>query len=452
MTTNTTSDSALIGHEKRWAALARAFGKAAVPQTLLISGPPQVGKGTLARRYAQLLLCPQIEKAQGEEAQADTLPAPCGVCRICHQVEIETFPDFMAMRPIVAAAKDERDWIAAPPALEGSIITVEMARKFGDEAMRKPLIGARKVMLMEQAERMSIEAQNALLKTFEEPVRGLCIVLLCGNPSELLPTVRSRAWHLPLGLASNASIAAWLRREFDGAPADFVAQAVVAAAGRPGAAWREMRRLHRADAESEANAGARKPGSAAANAAANATTKPVRSGANAGGTNGDGASAADVEAAMPRFEQAARIVERIARSQPVGALGLSEEALRLAREWWNEDHADEAARDAKKSDAKTLRSAIARFLDELSNAYRARWLSGVARASSDARGEPSELRALAAGLDQIRKTRHYILRNANSSLALDVMFGHLIALQQENGADAKRAKPRAEEAYRRTGG
>ncbi len=53
-------------------------------------------------------------------------------------------------------------------------------------------------------------------------------------------------------------------------------------------------------------------------------------------------------------------------------------------------------------------------------------------------GESPELRALAAGLDQIRKTRHYILRNANSSLALDVMFGHLIALQQESGAAGER--------------
>ncbi len=456
MTPNITSGPALIGHEKRWAALARAFGNDQVPQTLLISGPPQLGKGTLARRYAQLLLCPQAVRSEpgadgDNDAEGNALPAPCGVCRVCHQIEIETFPDFMAMRPIVAAAKDERDWIAAPPALEGSIITVEMARKFGDEAMRKPLIGARKVMVMEQTERMSTEAQNALLKTFEEPVRGLCIVLLCGNPSELLPTVRSRAWHLPLGLASDAGIAAWLRREFDGAPPEFITQAVVAAAGRPGAAWREMRRLHRAD-DSEANSGAGKPGNAGANAAANAAAKPVRSGANAGGANGNGASGADAETPVPRFEQAACMVERIARSQPVGALGLSEEVLRLAREWWNEDHADEAARDAKKSDAKTLRSAIARFLDELSNAYRARWLSGVARASSGGRGQPSELDALAAGLDQIRKTRHYILRNANSSLALDVMFGHLIALQQESGADAKRARPRAEEAYRRTGG
>lgn len=440
MTTNTTSGFTVIGHERRWAALARAFGKGLVPQTLLISGPPLLGKRTLAQRYAQLLLCPN--------AQADgDLPAPCGVCRVCHQVEIETFPDFMVMRPIVAAAKDERDWVAAPAALEGSVITVEMARKFGDEAMRKPLVGARKVMLLEQAERMNIEAQNALLKTFEEPVRGLTIVLLCGNPSELLPTVRSRAWHVPLGLASDESIAAWLRREFDSAPPALVEQAVGAAAGRPGAAWREMRRLHRDDA----------------GVGTEPNMKPAKNGAqkSAGRANGtapgadevaSGMETASADAIVPRFEQAARIVERIARSQAVGALGLTEEALRLARDWWDEDHADEAARDLKKGDAKTLRSAIARFLDEMSNAYRARWLESVARAESAARDSRHETRTLGGGLDQIRKTRHYILRNANSNLALDVMFGHLIALQQESGADGERAESavanRAERANR----
>jgi len=388
----------LIGHEQRWAALVRAFVKGVVPQTLLISGPPQVGKWTLALRYAQLLLCPGVESDEGG------LPAPCGHCRVCHQVAIGTFQDFIVVRPISAASKEERDWIAAPEMLEGSVITVDMARKFGNEALRKPVVGARKVMLINQADRMNVEAQNALLKTFEEPVRGLTIALLADNPSQLLPTVRSRCWHLPLGLAPDEAIARWLRDGFPGMAPQIIEEAVRVAVGRPGAASRELQRLQHLP-----------------------SSNPVDS-----EPDGD-----EPQAAQPRFVQAARIVERIVRARPVGALGLTEEALRMARLWWAEDQSAATARDqkkdSKKSDAKELRSAIARFLDELANAYRARWMESVGPDSTPPNGAAAglaEAHVWAAGLDQIRKTRHYILRNANSNLALDVMFGRLIAQHQ----------------------
>jgi hypothetical protein len=388
----------LVGHEKRWAALARAFAKKKLPQTLLISGPPQVGKFFLARRFAQLLLCQSVVQDKAG------LPAPCGACRVCHQVEIETFPDFSVYRPIVSSAKEEKDWIIAPDAMEGSIITVDVARKFGNKALARPLAGSRKVMVLNQAERMNLEAQNALLKTFEEPVSSLTIILLSDNPNQLLPTVLSRAWHLPLGLVPDEEIRAWLQRSFE-APSTVVEEAVRVAAGRPGAAWRELQRLQGAPA------GAKKPGAKAAKA----------SEANEGDE-------------LPRFVQATRIVDRIVRSQPVGALGLTEEALRLAKLWWAQDQAAaEARKESSKGDAKVLRSAVARFLDELSLAYRARWVSTV-----EGQRNAATHAVWADGLDQIRKTRHYILRNANTNLALDVMFGRLIALQQATQTVATR--------------
>jgi DNA polymerase III delta prime subunit len=131
-------EHALVGHQKRWEALARAYAKGSVPQTLLISGPPQIGKWTLALRYVQLLLCPNVEQ---QSDNADALPTACGKCRVCHQVTIGSFPDFVVYHPLVAAAKEEKDWIAAPDALVGSIITVDMARRFGITALAKPLRG-----------------------------------------------------------------------------------------------------------------------------------------------------------------------------------------------------------------------------------------------------------------------------------------------------------------------
>ena len=364
--------STLIGHNARWTALARAFGKDKIPQTILLSGPPHIGKWTLARRYAQLLLCPNPIEEAG-------LPAPCGTCRVCHQVKIETFPDFKVYRPLVSSAKEERDWIIAPKIMSGSGIFIDVARRFGDEAMRKPSVGARKVMLIVQADRMEIEAQNALLKTFEEPVKGLSIFLLCDNADELLPTIRSRCWHVPLGLSSNAHIADWLRQSTPATEAQITA-AVLAANGRPGLAKREIERL-RLDSQDE--------------------------------------DSDNEQPSTPRFTQAEAIVARLSKSRAVGALGLTEEALRLAKIWWDEDQSGDAKAN-KKGDAKIARSSVARFLDELSNVYRARWAQSVSTRAADAA-------RWGAGLDQIRKTRHYILRNANTNLALDVLFGRLIA-------------------------
>ncbi|MDQ3815641.1 MAG: hypothetical protein M3347_17140, partial [Armatimonadota bacterium] len=241
---------------------------------------------------------------------------------------------------------------------------------------------------------------NALLKTFEEPVRGLTIVLLSANPSQLLPTVRSRCWHLPLGLAPDEEIAWWLRDGFPDVAPQVTEEAVRVAAGRPGAAWRELKRL--------------------------------QSGADNRGSDENGAALDEA----PRFVQATQIVERIMRSRAVGALGLTEEALRLARLWWAEDETLEAAKgqkkESKKSDAKETRSAVARFLDELATVYRVRWMHSIGPAGATSQGvdgQLAEAEVWAGGLDQIRKTRHYILRNANTNLALDVMFGRLIARQ-----------------------
>jgi DNA polymerase III delta prime subunit len=399
----TTQVSPVIGHERKWRALQRAFARGQVPQTLLISGPAQVGKWTLARRFTQLLLCPNVPQPPQEIGDQSTLPAPCGTCRTCHQIEIETFPDFRVFRPIVSEAKDEKDWITAPSALEGSVITIEVARRFGDEAMRRPSIGARKVMIIEQAERMTISAQNALLKTFEEPVQGLTIIFLSDNPNQLLPTVLSRCWHLPLGLVPDAEIANWLREIYPQADDEQREQAVHIAVGRPGAAWRELKRLE---------------------IAAQSTLDEEQSTLRG-----------------PRFAQAQAMVERIARSQPVAALALTEETLKLAKVWWAQDQEVEPPRGApselKKADAKIARSSVARFLDELSNAYRVRW-----RQSLGAQGNAEQTWLWSDGLDQIRKTRHYILRNANTNLALDVLFGRLIAAQLEVRKDKARGNLR----------
>ncbi|MDF2441535.1 MAG: polymerase subunit delta [Abditibacteriota bacterium] len=413
----------ILGHDAKWQALRRAFARGQVPQTLLISGPAHTGKWTLARRYAQLLLCPNVTPnvtptgapnvtGADESTLDDALPEPCGTCRACHQIEIESFPDFRVYRPTVSATNKQ----SAPEELDSSTIAIEQARSFFDEALYRPTNGPRKVMILVQADRMNPQAQNALLKTFEEPVNGVSLFLLTDQPQKLLPTVRSRCWELRLGLVSDARIRNWLQAGFPSAQRTFLDEATRAAAGRPGAAWRELNRL--------------------------------------GGAEGEQTS---------RFRQVMVLVDRIQKSTPVGALGLTESALQMADAWGDEDRTNDLKVDGERSEAEgkkvgriLVRSQIARLLDELSNAYRVRWIESLQAESLHSGGRISEAKTAVVapevwghGLDQIRKTRQYILRNANTNLALDVLFGQLISAQQQAQQKVRRPSSREGEMNRR---
>ena len=193
----------IIGHQARWRALARAFQNNRAPQTLLLSGPPNIGKTTLITRYAQLLLCPNL-------VEDDGLPAPCEKCSTCHQVEIETFPDFRVFRPQISKAEDDD----APEELESSSFLVEKARWANQEVMKKPLSGPRKVVVFSQFERATEGAENALLKTLEEPPASVSIILTTENARQLRATILSRCWHLPLTPVGDEEIARWLEAQF----------------------------------------------------------------------------------------------------------------------------------------------------------------------------------------------------------------------------------------------
>ncbi|MEO6908826.1 MAG: hypothetical protein ABI210_13150 [Abditibacteriaceae bacterium] len=357
----------LIGHQIRFAALAQAAMDGRVPQTLLISGEPHLGKNTFARYFAQLLLCENLTQTDDNTSQ------PCGTCRSCHQVEIGAHPDYAVYRPKTASADNSP---TAPTDLVSSVISVDQAREFSSKAQSRPVNGERKVMVMEQADRMTIQAQNALLKTFEEPARGLTIILLCDNSNVLLPTVRSRCWEIRLGLVDDTQIRDWLKTLDNSVGDTAIDLALSAARGRPGIAWREWQRSQ----NSEAHA--------------------------------------------PRLSQIDNWVDQFAQSMPVAALKFSADAQKLAMQWWEEDIALETDEEfsLKGADAKVTRSAVAHFLDLLMAVYRIRWRQAAAANAAN----------WASGLDAIREARHYILRNANTNLALDILFSRLLGESRVN--------------------
>ncbi len=126
-------------------------------------------------------------------------------------------------------------------------IKIEQVRAAIDRAVFRPFEGRRRVTIIEQADALVIPAQNALLKTLEEPLPASVFVLVTSRPDTLLPTVRSRCAHLRFGRLQMAEVATVLERSHGYSHAE----AMTAAAASDGSVRRAL------DLEADAFADAR---------------------------------------------------------------------------------------------------------------------------------------------------------------------------------------------------
>ena len=196
---------------------AAALVEGAAAHAVLISGPPSVGKMTLADDVAAGLLCLAPNPAD----------RPCRACRSCRLVAGGNHPDLHRL---------------GPEGPGGQVVIGDSARPAGRgvrnliaELAYLPVEGGHRVAIVEHAERMNEDAQNALLKTLEEPPPRTTIILCADEEDRLLPTVRSRCVRLrmaPLGIRSIEELL--VERGVAEAPA--AARLARIAAGRPGVA------------------------------------------------------------------------------------------------------------------------------------------------------------------------------------------------------------------------
>ncbi|MBA2570172.1 MAG: hypothetical protein H0V04_03205 [Chloroflexi bacterium] len=195
------------GHPIALAAVRRAVRTGRPPHAMLIVGPDGVGKTTLALDLAAGLLC----------VDPDPASRPCRDCAACRKVEHDNHPDLHRLMPEGA----------------GDQIRLVQVHALVAELALLPMEGRWRVAIIEAAHRLNPDAQNALLKTLEEPVGAACIVLVADEPQSILPTVASRAARVRLGPVSRPEIAALLedRGVADAARSTSIARA---ARGRPG--------------------------------------------------------------------------------------------------------------------------------------------------------------------------------------------------------------------------
>lgn len=161
MDTITPSQIQVVGHAWAVDLLHRQYQAGRVPHAMLLSGPPNVGKSTLARFFAQYLNC-----------QAEV--KPCGHCLSCRKIVSGSHPD-------VRILDDEEQ-----------AIKIDEIRGLQRELSLSPYEGVYRVAILCNFERATINAANALLKTLEEPASQVVLILTTLDPGALLPTIVSR--------------------------------------------------------------------------------------------------------------------------------------------------------------------------------------------------------------------------------------------------------------------
>jgi DNA polymerase-3 subunit delta' len=156
----------LTGHEWAVNMLKKHIVHGTTRHAYLFSGPPGLGRRTLALRFAQALNCPTPLEAG----------IPCGVCRDCKQIE--------AMR--------QADLTIVQSDSAGGILKVDQIREARKTLILKPYMSKYRVALFLRFHEANDNAANALLKTLEEAPSYAVLILTADTPEQLLPTILSR--------------------------------------------------------------------------------------------------------------------------------------------------------------------------------------------------------------------------------------------------------------------
>jgi DNA polymerase-3 subunit delta' len=186
----------LIGHGDAEAQFIRAKQSGRLHHAWLISGPKGVGKATLAYRMIRAML-------GGESLLSTSLDIPAAD-PVAQRVEAQGHGNlFVLRRPYNEKTKKLRSEIP--------VDAVRAMSGFFENTSAED--GLPRIALVDTMDEMNRSAENAILKTLEEPPENALIILLANSPGRLLPTIRSRCLSLPLRPVSEDEIGPWLKRQ-----------------------------------------------------------------------------------------------------------------------------------------------------------------------------------------------------------------------------------------------
>lgn len=153
----------LIGNEEIKQILQNAVKSNTISHSYMFIGQVGIGKTLFAKEFAKMILC-----------EDNTNDKPCNKCKSCIEMENNNNPDFTLIQPIDTKIK------------------IEQIRELQSKILEKPIISNKKVYVIKEADTMTQEASNCLLKTLEEPPEYITIILIGANESMFLNTIRSR--------------------------------------------------------------------------------------------------------------------------------------------------------------------------------------------------------------------------------------------------------------------
>jgi DNA polymerase III subunit delta' len=208
------------GHEAVIDSLARSVREGRVVHAYLIAGPSGIGKGLLGQVFAQALCCDAPERVDAG--------IPCGICRSCRKISRGTHPD-VRVWSLASQAASQKDG-------KHTTLNIETAREIRSATALRPVEATRRVVIVDDAETMQGPAQEALLKTLEEPPPAVVMILLADDAEALMPTIRSRCQQVDVRPVATAAVERGLLDR--GVEPEIAAEVAALAHGKPGWAIR----------------------------------------------------------------------------------------------------------------------------------------------------------------------------------------------------------------------
>ena len=174
----------IIGNTNIKTVLEKSIKQNKLSHSYLFVGTQGIGKKMIATEFAKMILCLDDNKY-------------CNHCKSCIEFDTNNNPDFVLISP------------------DGNNIKIEQIRDIQKRIQEKPIISEKKVYIIDNADLMTTEAQNCLLKTLEEPPEFAVIILIGSNSNTFLPTIKSRCTIMNFNKISDEEMTKYLREKCD---------------------------------------------------------------------------------------------------------------------------------------------------------------------------------------------------------------------------------------------